>query len=59
MSSILGWLKSWNTGVWGGKRHKWNCAFKRKNIILIDKSDGRRIHDSLMKYCPFCGTKLR
>ena len=59
MANIVGWIKSWNTGVWNGKRHKWTCELKCKNLILIDKADGKRIPNCFIKYCPFCGTKLR
>jgi hypothetical protein len=59
MSKFLEWLNRWNTSVWYGERHKFGCPFRHKEIILIDKSDGHRIHDSYKQYCPCCGAKLR
>ena len=59
MSKFLELLNRFNTSVWNGERHKWNCPCKRKEITIIDNSDGRKIHESKRKYCFCCGAKLR
>lgn len=61
MSKFLEWLNRWNTSVFwlNGERHRFDCELRDTNVILIDKADGKRIHESLRKYCPFCGAKLR
>ena len=59
MSKLLEWLNRINTSVWYGERHKWNCPCRRKEFVVLDKADGRKIHDSYIEYCFCCGAKLR